>query len=272
MNNFKRSFVKKIFLGLVFVLFVLGSAVPSQADDVDVYAEGAYTTGATGDLTVYLYADINVGNLVSFGVKLNYATAKLESPSAEKNEIVWYVGDGTEAGNHAYMDPDISTAGQIIFIGGMLDELDTTVRVTGTRVLLGKVTFSRTDATKTEDPKEDPGGPEGYFGITLTLGRPDPDPPTTTFDNFVDVSADGTVVTVKDDSGVSFNHPGFDGQQIKIAERGDANASGTISSRDLNSLRALLRAGSDYVVYADCNASETLSSRDLNCIRAILRP
>ena len=51
-----------------------------------------------------------------------------------------------------YMDPDTSTSGEIIFIGGKLDEGAPTAGVVGTRILLGKVTLTRTDDTKTEDP------------------------------------------------------------------------------------------------------------------------
>jgi hypothetical protein len=290
MNSFKRSFVKKVFLGLFCVLFFLGSAVPALSapkkpkkdkknstsvdetvteaatespteNDVDVYAEGAYTTGNDGNLTVYIYANINVGDLCSYGVKLNYDIDKLENPVAEKNETVWFMGDGTEAGNKTYMDPDTSTAGEIIFIGGKLDEADPTAGVTGTRKLLGKVTFSRTSGTKTEDPTDDGVGgtqdPKDYFEITLELGRPDPDYPTITFDNFV--TAGGTV---KDDSGVNFNAP-------TIRERGDANADGYITNMDMFEVKNMLTS-SDFVVYADCNDDKYITNMDMFCIKGKL--
>jgi hypothetical protein len=289
---------KKVFLGLVCVLFFLGSADPgicarkgkkrkkkaprtsvtetvttttespapaaesvtetftttaespsaAAEGDVYVYAEGAYTTD---DLTVYIYADINVV-LCSYGVALNYATSKLISddedpngPVAVVNEEVWYMG--TEGATIPYMPPETSTAGKVVFIGAKLDTDTPTAGVTGDRVLLGKVTFSRTEGT-------DPGAtPETYFGITLALGRPDLNPPTVTFDNFV--CTDGTI---EDDDGVSFT-------ALTVRERGDANADGVITNMDMFAVKDMLSAS--YVPYADCNDDKVITNMDMFCIK-----
>ena len=272
MKKNKCSFIKKVLVGLFCILFLVGSSVPALCApkkpkkdkkdtpvaseepatiDVDVYAEGAYTNGDTGDLAVYIYSDINADDLCSYGVKLTYDTDKLENPFAEKNEAVWYMGDGTEDGNKTYMDPDTNTAGEIIFIGGKLDEASPTDGVVGTRVLLGKVTFSRTDTTKYDDPGVNP---ETYFDIGLEIGR------TAPYDNFVTTGG-----VVKDGSGVSFNHPTY-GVPVKIAERGDANASGSINSTDYVAVRNYIGTENP-PPYADCNGNGEVNSTDYVCIR-----
>jgi len=260
MKKSKSSFAQKVLVGVFCAIFLIVSAIPvlgapkkpkkdktdtpvaseePAAGDVDVYAEGAYTTGAEGDLAVYIYADINVDDLCSYGVKLAYDDSKLESPDAEKNEAEWYMG--TTEDKKPYMNPDTSTSGEIIFIGGRLDEATPTAGVTGTRVLLGKVTFSRLD----DDPVVDP---DSYFGIALELGRASP------YDNFVTTGGD-----VKDVGGLSFT-------TLTIRERGDANADGLISAHDILTLRQNL-SNSTAPVYMDCNADGIISAFDILCVR-----
>jgi hypothetical protein len=225
-------------------IFIIGPLIPPGivAAGVDVYAEGAYTDT---DLAVYIYADISDSALCSFGVKLTYSTSELLSPVAEKNEDAWYMGDGTPGGNYSYMDPDTATPGEVVFIGGKLNTTSPTTGVSGDRILLGKVTFSRVTL---DDPGE---YPELFFGIELGLGKENP------YDNFVTTSE-----TVMDGS-VTFG-------SIIVAERGDANASGGITVRDISTVKTLLRAD-DYRVYADCNASGSLTVRDISCIKVKLR-
>ena len=198
---------------------------------------------------MYIYADIYVDHLVSFGVDLGYDNTKLGSPDAQKNEAVWYMGDGTVAGNHTYMAPDISTSGHVVFIGGKLDESAPAAGVTGLRVLLGIVTFTRLETGN-------PGStPETYFDISLALGRPSP------YDNFVTVSEDGTESTLRDGS-VAFG-------SITVARRGDANNDGMITNVDLGTVRNLILAG-QFVVYADANGDGFVTNVDLGTIRNMI--
>ena len=131
---------KGLILGLAALMCCALIPATSNAANVDVYAEGAYT--AT-DLVVYIYADINAGPILSFGVKVNYP-ATLTYSSAAKNENVWFFGDGTT--NHAYMNPE-DNGSAVVIIGGKLDTAAPTPGVTGTRVLLGTVTFTHSGVT-----------------------------------------------------------------------------------------------------------------------------
>jgi hypothetical protein len=234
---------KRRFPCLILAALLLG-ALPAVAPaaDVDVFAEGAYDAS---HLDVYIYATINSGNLCSYGVKLKYTTNTnlLVTPVAAnvtKNDAVWYFG--TTSAKQPYMDPDISTAGQIIFIGGKLDTGTPTAGVTGTRVLLGSVRFTRNESSlKLGTTAQD------YFGISLEPGKPSP------YNNFV--TTDGTV---KDGAGVSF--------AAKVRERGDANGDGSINSTDYVAIRNLIGT-SNPPPYADCNADGSVNSTDYVCVR-----
>jgi hypothetical protein len=217
------------------VLLLLPATAP--AADVDVIVEGAYNASY---LDVYLYATINADNLCSYGVKLNYNTSLLNTPTPTKNDAIWYFG--TTADKKTYMNPDTSTAGQIIFIGGKLDTGAPTAGVTGTRVLLGYVRLVRAEGSLGLGT-----GAEGYFGITAALGKASP------YDNFVTTGG-----TVKDGAGVSFT--------AKVRERGDANGDGAINSTDYVAIRNLLSSPSP-PQYADCNGDGAVNSTDYVCVR-----
>jgi hypothetical protein len=219
-------------------LVVLLLPATALAADVEVFAEGAYTTTT---LEIHIFAKINADNLCSYGVKLSYDQGKLNIPTATKNDAVWYFGTTTT--KQPYMNPDTSTPGQIIFIGGKLDTGSPTAGVTGSRVLLGKATFTRKDSTP-------PGAaPESYFGISTALGKASP------YDNFVT-----TAGVVKDGSLVAFNTAN------KVRERGDANGDGSINSTDYVAIRNLLTAPNP-PPYADCNGDGSVNSTDYVCIR-----
>ena len=208
------------------------------AQDVTVSAEGAYNAQY---LDVYLYANINTGNLCSYGVKLNYNTTLLSTPTATKNDAIWYFG--TTSAKQPYMNPDTSTPGQIIFIGGKLDTGAPTAGVTGTRVLLGSVRFVRQNS----DP---PGAtPESYFfGATpLALGK------TGDYKNFVT-----TAGVVKDGAGVSFT--------AKVRERGDADGNGAININDIRTLRQLM-GDPNASPWVDCDADGAVTINDVRCLR-----
>jgi hypothetical protein len=223
------------------ILWLLPTA--ALAADVDVFAEGAYSfnrtsPATTGKLVVYLYANINTDPLCSYGVKLSYNTAKLGSPTAEKNTDVWYMGSSSPG--NPYMNPDTSTAGQVIFIGGKLDTANPTAGVTGQRVLLGKVSFTRLD---NGDPKPDPGT---YFGIALALGKASP------YDNFV------TAGGLKKDGAIAFTN--------QVVEAGDANGNGAINSADAQRIGQIYNGTYPFTVFADCNLNGSVNSADAQCV------
>ena len=202
---------------------------------LDVYAEGAYTDT---DLQVYLYADITPGDvppLVSYGVKMTYSS-NLTVTNAEKNEKIWYMGDGTTSGNKAYMNPDTSNAGEIIFIGGKLDTANPTAGVSGNRVLLGKAVFSRIDTTP--------------VSITLELGRDG------NYANFVGndkTPLDGDVVF-----------------KCTLGERGDANLDGSVTPADMIAIKNAFYGGAPLIaptIIADCNGDGSITPADMICIK-----
>lgn len=227
----------------LWLLTLLVVAMPGAAlAQVNVYAEGAYT--AT-NLDVYIYADIAEANpLCSYGVTLNYTPGKFTSlPTATKNDAVWYFG--TTSDKKPYMDPDTSTSGKIIFIGGKLDTSNpptsTTAGVKGTRVLLGKAAFTRAAGQDTD------------FGITLDLGKTHPP-----FDNFVTSVSPTTVLD--ETANLTFS-------SVTIRERGDANGDGTIDIVDTRVVRQIFLGSSTWVVFADCDGDGTIDITDTRCIR-----
>lgn len=222
---------------LFFALMVLVlAAVPGTAlAQVNVYAEGAYTTT---ELHVYIYADITGSPLCSFGVSLNYDPNKLTIPPNKppiKNEAVWYFG-APPPNQVPYMSPDFTTSGKIIYIGG---KLATTSPAEGVgplnRVLLGKAIFSRNGDTN--------------FGITLGLGKTTPN-----FNNFVTTTGTPT------DSVVSFAIP-------IIVKAGDADKNGSINALDSGIIRNIFFSSGAYSVFADCNLDGGINALDAGCVR-----
>ena len=112
------------------------------APGVSVYATGTYTDAS---VDVYLYADTLDCSLISFGVKLGFNPADLTVTTAPKNENVWYFGE--QSSKQPYMNPDTTTAGEVVFIGGKLDINDPTAGVTGAGILLGHVSFQKNNFT-----------------------------------------------------------------------------------------------------------------------------
>jgi hypothetical protein len=222
-----------LIIGLL--VFVVGGLIPvnSFAADVDVYVEGAYKET---DLAVYIYADINSSTeLRSAGVKLTYEASELTVTSAEKNESVWFLG------NESYMDPDTSTAGEVVIILGKLDTGDTTAGVSGDRVLLGKVRFNRTGSSMPFSPT-----------LGIALGQVNP------YANFVDTAE--PTANVLDDTGVNFG-------TITIRERGDANKNDLIDTGDMFVVKNIMSSGGTYSVFADCNDNELIDTGDMFCIK-----
>jgi len=184
---------------LVLAVFLASALVPASVfAAVTVYAEGAYTDA---DLVVYIYADIDAvpGPLCSFGVKLTYPTGAgltlvTGDPSMTgTNKATWYLGA------HDYTDVYTHSEGgmeEVILIGGKLDEGSPLSGVTGTRVLLGKISFTHAGAAM--PPSMD-----------IALGRAAP------YDNFVCTDVDKTVM----DGSISWG-------SLAVYERGDVNGNG----------------------------------------------
>lgn len=231
--------------GMVSIAVVAASSLTASAADVDVYAEGAYTDT---NLVVYLYADINADPLVSAGVQLTYDNTKLALTAAEKNQADWYFG--TPGALYAYQEPQ-DTGSAVVFLGGKLDTDTPDAGVAGSRKLIGKATFTRTDGGTA------PGAsPEAYFGAGLGLGivRTSPE----VFANFA--TTNGAVLDTAE-NGVSY--------AVMIRERGDANTDKLITNSDYFAAKALITSGI-YKVYADCNADGVITNSDFFCIKSLM--
>ena len=236
-------------LGILMAMFLaLAVSAPSLwAADVDVYAEGAYTDS---NLEVFIYADINGEAILSQGVKLTYddsiLTVDPDPSQTQKNEAVWYMGDGTN--NEQYMDPDTGNTGEVVIIGGKLDTGYPLAGVTGSRVLLGKVNF---DCKVTGLPT---GDPVIFYGIGIELGK------AGSYQNFVTVGGGELDVT-----GVDFISMG-----VEIHERGDANGVGGINVLDMNAIKNYTISGGDDNPWKDCNDDDKINVLDMNCVKFLL--
>jgi hypothetical protein len=222
---------KRNILIIALAVCLMGMGLPAVSLAADVFAECAYRD-AEMDCECYIYANTGTDNLISGGVMLSYNPADLTLTSSEKNEGTWYFGDGSV--NSPYMDPeDNPTTGELVYIVGKLDiNDDPQVGVNGLRVLIGTAMFTRNN---TNAPV-----------IGLALGR------TGAYVNFV--STAGTDL----DGGVTFG--------TTVAERGDANADGSISTADYITTRNLI-GSTDFPPYADCNGDGSVSTADYICIR-----
>jgi hypothetical protein len=234
------------FLQIGCALFLVCALAPVNAfSQVSVYAEGAYTET---DFAVYIYADITAPTeLRSAGVKLTYDDAVLavvapnpsDPKATAKNEDVWFLGE------ESYMDPETSTADEVVIILGKLDTAAPSEGVSGDRVLLAKVRFTRTESSMPFSPT-----------LGMALGKMHPNHPTDKFANFVDT---GDPANVLDESGVSFG-------SITVRERGDANADEVINVNDLRTLRRII-GDPDLPCYTDCNDDGVVNVNDIRCLR-----
>ncbi|MCP4689614.1 MAG: hypothetical protein GY859_16290 [Desulfobacterales bacterium] len=215
--------------------------------DVDVYAEGAYTESI---LDVYVYADINIDSILSFGVKLTYDPGELAVLSAEKdveprpytsNGTKWLMGDE----NAAYKNnppPDFSTAGEVIIIGGKLDPDNPAAGVeSGARIFLGMASFTAANGQMPAHP-----------AITLSYARG-----VGSYKNFVRLN--GGAVESLDGAGVEIG-------AIQISPRGDADGNGSITPRDINRLKSNM-GNVNAPCFMDCDGNGSITPKDINCIK-----
>ncbi|MFH1146769.1 MAG: dockerin type I repeat-containing protein [Pseudomonadota bacterium] len=217
--------------GAIILLFATGIPVAWGLEpDVEVYGEGACTEN---NIDVYLYADINTSNLLSFGIKLTYDAGALTVAGAEKNAQVWYMGGVST--KYQYRDPDLSIPGEVLIVGGKIDTADPLAGVSGQRILLGKISFARKDAQ-----------PVPSLGIGYGRGG--------SYDNFV--KANGSVL---DWESVSFG-------TVTVRERGDANGDGVINVNDIRQLKRII-GQSDLPCWVDCNGDGAVNVNDIRCLQ-----
>nr|WP_321401312.1 hypothetical protein [uncultured Desulfobacter sp.] len=238
----RKGKLKKSLLALPILLVLMCGSAFAQ---VSVYAEGAYTDT---DLKVYIYADVTVEPIISFGVKLTYDDAEVsldEATCLKRNGDVWYFGD---PGGTTYETPNAgpvvtanSTSSSVVFVGGKIDSTKTTQTGVGPgdRILLGIVTFSRKDADVTPT-------------IGLMLGK-DGD-----YENFVEL--DGGLL----DETLSIT------DAVELHERGDANGKDGITVQDILTVKRLI-GNPSAPPWADCNDLDdgdiNVTVQDILCVK-----
>jgi hypothetical protein len=164
---------------------ILATSSQCWSTNVAVYTESGVIE-SSNKVHIKIFADIsdvrNGGPLVSAGVKLSY-DSHLNTPVANKNDNDWYFG--TSNSKLTYVDPDVSTSGEIVFLLGKLDQNKPLEGNSGNRILLGSVTFDYTGEIPTA------------ASITLMDGHED---------NFIDyANTSGSDL----DSAVTYSVPSF---------------------------------------------------------------
>lgn len=240
-SNYKELLMAKkmmqSFMGVAFLVLLLSSTATAE---VSVYAEGAYTDT---DLVVYIYADVpTTGSpLVSYGIKLTYDVAQVGSPVVNKNDAVWFFGSSTSPLPTPNAEPDISIPGEVVIVGGKIDELVPTEGVSGPRQLIADVTFARFN---TSAPPV----------IGLELGRDG------SYVNFVQVNG-----TLLDENGLP--NTGLAIGATAVYQRGDANKDSFLNFADMSRIRAMMEDG-EYSIWADCNDDGFINFADMSCVRS----
>ncbi len=235
-----------IWISLGFALF---ASVPSFGADVDIYGEGVVTED---ELAVYLYADLSVDNLLSYGVKLNYDPAELTVIDVSKdvdpipytsNGTKWYLGNDS-ASYKNNPEPDFSTPGEVILIGGKLDPVDPEKGVSsGARIFIGMITFQAADGEMPLNPL-----------LSLSYAKGDG---TSPYKNFVRL--DAQLPQVLDGISVLFG-------SVLVLPQGDADGNGRLTPRDINALKANI-GDANAPCYMDCDGNGTITPRDLSCVK-----
>ena len=235
--------LRKMAKFLVLAVACIGMWATVSWAGVSVYAEGAYTDD---NLVVYIYVDVDTDPILSYGVKLIYNPSDLgsppdfSSPVVEKNNGDWYFGDKTSPYPTPNADPDTTTPGEIVIVGGKLDSASPQAGVTGDRVLLAKVTFSRLNAN--------------IPSAELYLGRGGE------FSNFVRVNGDDLDKALAGEDEIDPIG------QVEIHERGDANGDGNINSIDAQFVSQVFFGLLSPNLWADCNGDGSINSLDAQCI------
>ena len=234
------------------LITLIVSALPAAAlAQPDVFFECAYPDPASTNLTCQIIADTAVA-LRSGGVMVTYDTSILTIDTVTKDGL-WEFTDG--ATTYAYMDPEViaptppSTIGSIVFIVGVLNTTSPAAGIPAGRAKIGDVVFL-SNATPPADPTGNRGDGETvqatFFGLSAELGRGGD------FVNFVSTAG------AELDGAASF--------AAIAAERGDANASGNISTADYITVRNNIGVA-NAPPYVDCNGIGGVSTADYICVR-----
>ncbi|CAB5090470.1 hypothetical protein D3OALGA1CA_880 [Olavius algarvensis associated proteobacterium Delta 3] len=226
MNHFQH--IKGNVAGVLACVLLLPCLAWSS--DIGVFAEAAYSDS---EIAVYIYTDTKSSELVSFGVNLGYDPGDLEVVAATKNESIWHFRGSTQ--DYPSLEPDITVPGEAVLIGGYHDTNMPASGVTGSRKLIGIVTFNRLT------------GNIPVFSLGLARSGD--------FDNFVDVT--GNVIEQTAGAVV------FD---VTVKERGDANQDGYITNTDFFVIRSLMVQG-EFSCFGDCNGDDVITNADFFCVR-----
>ncbi len=249
----KITKIKKMAL-LICMSFLayLATQASALAADVDVYGEGSINGT---ELNVYVYADVNVDNLLSYGISLNYDASELSVIQVQKDpETIPYSGNGTKwylgESSAVYRNnpaPDHSSPGEIIIIGGKLDPSNPTQGVSqGARILLAVVTLGPADTNIPTNPT-----------LFLSYAKGDG---TDAYKNFVRL--DNSVPQVLDGANVYFG-------AVQVAQQGDADGNGRITFRDINVVKSNIN-NENAPCYTDCDGNGRITFRDINCVKSKL--
>lgn len=232
---------KKMAKFLILAIACIGMWTTVSWAGVSVYAEGAYTDS---DLVVYLYVDVESDPILSYGVKLTYNPSDLGSPLVEKNDGDWYFGDKSSPYPTNNANPDITTPGEIVIVGGKLDSATPQAGVTGNRVLLAKISFTRLT--------------ENIPSAELYLGKGG------NYSNFVQVNG------VELDQGLAGEDKIAPIGQVVIHERGDVNGDTIINILDIGAVKNYMVNGGIVHPWMDCNSDEDINILDMGCVKGIM--
>lgn len=219
----------------IFAMLFLASGWASAT--VKVYAEGAYTDS---DLVVYIYVDVTVDPILSYGVKLTYDFSDLGYPVVEKNNGDWYFGERAAPFPTPNAEPDTSIPGDVVIVGGKLDAAAPREGVSGERILLAKVTFSRLTGNTPS--------------VELYLGKGG------TYSNFVQVNGEKLDESLGGEARINPIGP------VSIFKRGDAETDGDIDVFDILETKNLIGTGSKSI-WADCEGDGDIDVFDILCIK-----
>lgn len=247
-----RLKIKRVLKGSACFLGCLLAAAASMAADVDVYAEGAVKGSR---LKVYIYADLNINNLLSYGISLNYDAEELSVLDVQKrpepvpytsNQAKWSSGQRTEV-YVKNLEPEYALPGEIIILGGKTEADNPTQTVPqGSRALLAVVTFGPANIVFPSNPT-----------LFLSYARGGGAGPPRHFRQMKNGSPQAV-----NDTDICFG-------TVSVAEQGDADRDGRITLKDINCIELNLE-NANAPCYMDCDGDGLISLKDISCVKSKL--